>query len=182
MYTGNNPSAKRSQSELSQAFLRLLSQYSFSEITITMICQEAVLSRQTFYQMFNGKDEIIRYLIINDYGDFEEGILKKENINLEEFAEYTFTFFFNKKTLLKLLIQQGLQHLFIEEVQNKLAKVLRLFKHDNIELESSIYAFLVGGLSAMILHQIEHDDIDKIHHNAVTFSNLLGNPHITLNK
>lgn len=182
MYIGNNPSAKRSQSELSQAFLRLLNQYPFSEITITMICQEALISRQTFYQIFENKEEIIKYLITNDYSDFEEGILKRQNISLEEFAEYTFSFFFNKKTLLNLLIKNHLQHFFIEEIQNKLTKVLRLFKSDNIKLEDSTYAFFVGGLSAMILYQIEHDEVEKIHVNAVAFSNILGNPNIILNQ
>ena len=44
---------------ITQATLELMKQYPFSEITITMICQEADVSRQTFYRKFKDKKEVI---------------------------------------------------------------------------------------------------------------------------
>ena len=44
---------------ITQATLELMKQYPFSEITVTMICQEADVSRQTFYRKFKDKKEVI---------------------------------------------------------------------------------------------------------------------------
>ena len=79
MYIGNNPSALRSQQELSQAFLLLMRQYTFQEVTITMICQEARLSRQTFYQMFTSKEDTIRFLIRSPMSNLKTNCASTEN-------------------------------------------------------------------------------------------------------
>ena len=61
MYTGNNPSALRSKEWLRKALLQLLTEKKYSQIHIKDICERATLSRQTFYQMFSSKDEIMEY-------------------------------------------------------------------------------------------------------------------------
>lgn len=44
---------------ITQATLSLMRKYPFGEITVTMICQEADVSRQTFYRKFKDKTEVI---------------------------------------------------------------------------------------------------------------------------
>ena len=61
MYSGNNPSALRSMEWLRQALLQLLDEKKYSQLTIKEICRRADLSRQTFYQIFDSKDEIMQY-------------------------------------------------------------------------------------------------------------------------
>ncbi len=43
-----------------------------TDITIKNICREADLSRQTFYQIFESKDEVIEYLFSELFSEFEE--------------------------------------------------------------------------------------------------------------
>lgn len=64
MYQGTNPTAKRSQKWLADAFLELLQKTEYSKINIKDICEKADLSRQTFYQLFNDKEEVARYCIL----------------------------------------------------------------------------------------------------------------------
>ena len=61
MYSGSNITARHSMSDLSNALFHLLHQYKYNEITITMICQEAQISRQTFYKLFKNKKGVVQY-------------------------------------------------------------------------------------------------------------------------
>ena len=63
MYQGTNPSAIRSREEIIRAFFSLLQNNSLEEISIKQIMGATDLSRQTFYQIFNSKDEILEYYL-----------------------------------------------------------------------------------------------------------------------
>lgn len=67
MYSGNNPIAIRSQECLSDALLDLMKENDYSKISIKDICGAAGLSRQTFYQFFNSKDDVIRFTLIKNW-------------------------------------------------------------------------------------------------------------------
>lgn len=61
MYNGNNPTALNSRDWLVQALLSLMNSMPYSKITVKNICTKADLSRQTFYNFFETKDDIIRF-------------------------------------------------------------------------------------------------------------------------
>ncbi len=63
MYQGNNQIAKRSQEWLAKSLLEILQTKEYTKISIKDICDKADLSRQTFYQMFDSKEEVARYAI-----------------------------------------------------------------------------------------------------------------------
>ena len=174
MYSGSNITARHSMSDLSNALFHLLHQY--NEITITMICQEAQISRQTFYKLFKNKKGVVQYLISSNYSDFEEGFQKTESLTLEEFTKYTLEFFWKKKDLFDLLISHNLERYFLEEVQERLASVLELFQATPFLENKTIYNFLTGGLSSMILYQVGVDKEENIEQVAKEFADLMGNP------
>lgn len=60
------------------ALLVLLKQYTYKEITITQIAQEANLSRKTFYRTFEGKDELLQYIFTSLYKQCENEIVDKK--------------------------------------------------------------------------------------------------------
>ena len=70
MYQGNNPSALRSREEIVNAFMTLLQHSSIDRITIKQIMDTAGLSRQTFYQIFSSKEEILEYYLDSVFGKF----------------------------------------------------------------------------------------------------------------
>ena len=61
MYTGTNPAALRSRDEIVQAFLTLLENTSLENMAVKQLMEATDLSRQTFYQIFNSKEEILEY-------------------------------------------------------------------------------------------------------------------------
>ena len=62
-YSGTNPTAKQSKELLANALAQLLSTKKFTQISIKEICEEAQVSRQTFYNLFDSKDDILRYYL-----------------------------------------------------------------------------------------------------------------------
>ena len=67
MYCGSNKTAINSQKNIACALLRLLEKKPFSRISVSELCKEAGISRQTFYSLFKSKDNVITYIFQEDY-------------------------------------------------------------------------------------------------------------------
>ncbi len=67
MYSGNNPTAIKSQQWLAETLLNLMEEKPYADISIKDICISADLSRQTFYNYFDSKDELFRFLLRSTY-------------------------------------------------------------------------------------------------------------------
>ena len=70
MYTGTNPAALRSRDEIVQAFLTLLENTSLENMAVKQLMEATDLSRQTFYQIFNSKEEILEYYFDTIFSHF----------------------------------------------------------------------------------------------------------------
>ena len=53
MYKGNNPIALESQEMIIKAMLSIMETEPFKSITVKNLCERALVSRQTFYSLFN---------------------------------------------------------------------------------------------------------------------------------
>ena len=72
MYCGKNPSALKSREWIRKAMLELLKERKYAQITIKDICKKADLSRQTFYQIYDSKDEVMEYHFKELFLEFKE--------------------------------------------------------------------------------------------------------------
>ncbi|MGI6108173.1 MAG: TetR/AcrR family transcriptional regulator [Lachnospiraceae bacterium] len=61
MYRGCNKTALTSQEQIADAFISLLRENPYDSISVCAICREAGVSRQTFYSLFESKENIILY-------------------------------------------------------------------------------------------------------------------------
>lgn len=52
---------------ITDTFLRLLDEYEFKDITVTMICSAVPVSRTAFYRYFKDKNGIQEYFVCRDY-------------------------------------------------------------------------------------------------------------------
>ena len=64
MYCGSNPTAILSQQQLAGA---MLAEKPFSAISVSELCREASVSRQTFYSLFDSKESVITYTLTEHY-------------------------------------------------------------------------------------------------------------------
>lgn len=66
MYCGKNKTACATRRQTAQAFLVLLQEEPYARISITQLCQAAGISRQTFYNLFQSKENVLIYTLEED--------------------------------------------------------------------------------------------------------------------
>ena len=66
MYCGKNKTACATRRQTAQAFLILLQEEPYARISITQLCQAAGISRQTFYNLFQSKENVLVYTLEED--------------------------------------------------------------------------------------------------------------------
>ena len=67
MYRGSNPSALQSQQWIVDSLISLMEVKPYQQITIMDICKRADLSRQTFYNVFSQKEDVLRFCMQKEY-------------------------------------------------------------------------------------------------------------------
>ncbi|MBQ7447351.1 MAG: TetR/AcrR family transcriptional regulator, partial [Eubacterium sp.] len=123
MYQGTNPSALRSQAWLTQALLVLLETKKYTEITVKDICKKADLSRQTFYQMFDSKDEIMRHHFAELFAGFKELCCDFDGIGCKEHACQFFHFFYEQRAFVEVLIENNMTYLLEQQFELYLPQI-----------------------------------------------------------
>lgn len=153
MYTGNNQIAKRSMQWLDQALMSLLETEHYSRITVKDICAAADLSRQTFYQMFDSKDEVMEYHFSVLFASFKESCGDFAGIDCQELVKRFFSFFYGERSFVKLLIENNMTHLLEREFERYLP-MISLFRRVNETEEYPDYsvAYMAGALTQTLIH------------------------------
>lgn len=80
MYQGSNKTACASQRQIADALLALLAELPFESVTVSAICQRAGVSRATFYSLFQSKENVVTYLLMQDCCDTPDGACAEEDM------------------------------------------------------------------------------------------------------
>ena len=103
MYQGNNKTALSSQHSIAEAMINHLKTMPYNSIRISSLCQEADVSRQTFYSLFSTKDNVIRYILEYNYKFVPDGNQEASTMTLYDFCSNFVDYIENKKDILRLL-------------------------------------------------------------------------------
>lgn len=159
MYEGNNPTALNSREWLVNALLSLMEAKPYSLITVKDICQKADLSRQTFYNFFGTKDDIIRFCIQQCYQEMMKQLKSKTTLLLSDITEQLIKTFQHNRHMINLIISQNLDHI----LEHELALAIELFAEQvNPESGGHPYqygtAFLTGAIAHTVLYWFKDPD------------------------
>ena len=111
-----------SRNRIRFSLVSLMEQYPYSEIVVSAICQKAKVSRQTYYRLFDSKDDVL-LLHLNEI--MKEYLLPRillDNTSTNEFLQF-FLFFAGYKDLLKMLYRNDKMYL----LQHVLTRYSKLF-------------------------------------------------------
>lgn len=97
------------------AFLMLLKRYSFEEVTVTQICQNANLARVTFYRKFASKEDVLRLYMRGLVDEYFSKIRSTEVLTLESLARSYFTSWKEKSGLIELLSSNKISNILLDE-------------------------------------------------------------------
>lgn len=153
MYEGKNPSALRSMEWIRLALLALLEEKKYAQISIKEICARADLSRQTFYQMFASKDEVMQYHFRILFQRFAQECDSFQQITIGGIAERFFTFFHGEERFVRTLIANNLVYLMEQQFELYLGKIA-LFHDVNVREAHGDYttAYIAGALTQILVH------------------------------
>ncbi|MGH4038251.1 MAG: TetR/AcrR family transcriptional regulator [Sphaerochaeta sp.] len=117
MFIENYKEANISRSEcwIINALLKLLKEFPFDVLTITEICQEADVSRVTFYRYFDNKEAILLKYIKILGTDYLAKLQENENITYELVIHSYFSYWLKEKEFLIILKNNNLENLILEE-------------------------------------------------------------------
>lgn len=153
MYSGNNIIALQSRQWLVNALLSLMRVENYQKITIKEICEKADLSRQTFYNFFEQKDDIIRFWFRERYEITLSRFESTKELEIDDITEVFAAFLKENNEVLKYIIDQGLDDIISDEVSKSIpifaSKVI-----ENIEEKHTckyINAFLTGALTQILI-------------------------------
>lgn len=67
MYCGRNKTALASQRQIAGAMMALIQEKPFAQITVSELCKEAGISRQTFYSLFTSRENVMVFTLQAQY-------------------------------------------------------------------------------------------------------------------
>ncbi|MGN1140410.1 MAG: TetR/AcrR family transcriptional regulator [Oliverpabstia sp.] len=152
MYNGTNPKALLSIALIQKAFLEELRQKSYEDITIKSLCKAADISRQTFYNVFHTKDDVLRKCI----GEiFEEIFLHYANTKEITAKQSIFLFvqtFYKNKSFMELLIHNHLEGILTEEFICAFSNLFKFKEYQPDSYTDYQLEFYAGGLTRFLVH------------------------------
>jgi len=153
----------------------LLNEKSSERISVSEVVKLAGLSRMSFYRYYQTKDDILRQYI---HDAFEEFMRELENNPVSDphvAAKLLFSFFRSDKNRIKLIINQGLFHLFFESFAN-------FIRESNILIDSKpeipeenlqyYYQYTSGGILNLIKGWMSGDMIESDEEMALVLRNI----------
>ena len=111
MYNGTNRTAQKSQENIVRALVGLLRNEPYSSISISAICKEAGVSRQTFYSLFESKENIILYELSKKHCFHPGSSCEKNRVTLKDICDEYAAYIIDKEEILALLADNNIIYL-----------------------------------------------------------------------
>lgn len=174
MYHGTNKTALKSQKRILEALLKLMEQEEYNDITVKNICKQAGISRQTFYYLFESKDEIVIYYI-NEFLEVTEQIINDNSfISIYDLIYTYFTAIDNNENIKKFISIINITPLFINALLNFMAK-MHIIKTNKQADKKDYYAhnFVSSGLHGIFLLWIKNNKDIPLKELVIIVENIL---------
>lgn len=157
MYRGTNIKAIQSQRWLTDALVALMREKEYSNITVKDICLRADLSRQTFYNVFESKDEILHFYLQNAYQDSFDRLKQLGTLTAEDVVRTFIGVVEQELEILKIMERNKLTGILSEEIVSGVELFTGAFVTDERRDEIFPYskAMLSGAFSQVLIFWLQ---------------------------
>lgn len=170
MYKGNNPIAIQSRNWMIDALFSLMKEKPYVSISIANICQRAGLSRQTFYNFFNEKDDILRFCLNECFEEMLIELQRNKDLQMNDITDSFARFFTKHEELLTLMVSHDLGNIIAQGISDSIATISSQFT-PNEKTHRCVYgnAFFTGALTHLLITWF--NDVERL--NSEELSELL---------
>lgn len=160
MYHGKNPTALQSQQWLADSLTGLMMEKPYSQITILDICKKADLSRQTFYNFFNTKEEILRYCLRQKYEEQFSKYKRQSAISIDEIVNAFSVVLAENRTLLAKMLENSLDGIISDEISKCVSLFADFFVREELRDNYLPYniALLGGALAHLLVYWFRQEN------------------------
>ncbi len=171
------------QKLIEQAFLGLLRNKHYDNITVMEICDSVDVPRKAFYRYFSCKEGLLNALIkhtLDGYQDYYQKI-KPEKRTIKNELEVFFSFWKQEyiKNFLDAIIKSSLVgHLlkFSREIPNDIIDKSKFLPNDNLLYRTYVFNFAISGLMSIMLDWYNNGCKQSTYEMAEVASRLIGKP------
>lgn len=161
MYYGKNPIAIQSCQWIIESLICLMKEKAFSQITVLDICKKAQLSRQTFYNCFESKEEILHFHLQQEYEKQFEKYSKNNSISVSEIIEAFACVIRDNQSLLDSMLVNHLDVIIADEISKCVRLFANQFVRDGRDNELLPYseALLSGALAQLLTYWLKQEKV-----------------------
>lgn len=154
MYCGSNLTAMNSQKWIADSLTALMGEKPYPQITIMDICKRADLSRQTFYNVFDSKEEVLRFCLQSQYEKQFRRFADQSEITLGEIVGAFAVVVAENQILLQRMVENQLDGIIAEEMTKCVSLFAgRFVKQENrTELLAYSEVLLSGALGHLLVY------------------------------
>ena len=145
MYCGSNKKARSSQQQIAGAMMALIQQKPYAQISVSELCREAGVSRQTFYSLFSSRENVVTFALEEQYGCVPEPEARSDS--LEALCQGCSEYIRRNSAFIKLLAENNIDHLLYDSIFNALERCDRFLKDAPACARRCAVSFYAGGLS-----------------------------------
>ncbi len=134
------------------SLLSLMKEKPYILISIANICQGAGLSRQTFYNFFNEKDDILRFCLNECFEEMLMELQRNKELHMNDITDSFAKFFSKHEELLTLMVNNGLENIIAQGISDSIATFSSQFT-PNETTHRCVYgnAFFTGALTQLLI-------------------------------
>ena len=156
MYEGKNPKALLSISLITEAFIREIHKKKYEEINVKELCKVADVSRQTFYNIFRTKEDVLRKCIDNIFDTILDR--RSDTVDAIESIHIFVKTFYENQDFMDLLIRNHLEKILTEEFVFAISGLSKSVENFQIEHLDYQLAFYAGGLTQILIHWMKDEE------------------------
>ena len=147
MYCGNNKTALASQRQIADALFALMNEQPYGSITVSAVCKRADVSRQTYYSLFQSKDNVITFALRNDccYSAAQEPACP---LSFREMCGKFSRYIIQHADMLEVLSRHALMPLFHAVLREDFSACLTLAGACGEKLKPYVNDFLAAGIAS----------------------------------
>ena len=156
--TNDNIQAITSRNMIKDGLITLMKHYPYKDITITQICQEAKIVRQTFYRNFDSKDDILKFQLDGMIRLYFIAYHNENNtqIQLKNFFEYMLA----NKELLLLLSRNNLLFMIDKTITSNITGLFNIRQISAVEdtgTEKFVISFIASTVCSLLSLWIDEE-------------------------
>ena len=167
LYCGTNKTALASQDQIASTLLALMKEKPFDEISVSELCRCAGISRQTFYSLYQSKENVVIRILQNYYcympaehlpeNEHDPGDQSLNSCRMEVFCRDYCRYLTDHADFIHLLVENNITHLLYDSIYESMHECGCLLGKLEAEQRSYSAGFIASGFVGIAKVYVERN-------------------------